>query len=126
MSSITLALDNPLLDPKSSMALVLLVLNYTFTSIFIAEFLVKVITQGPMKYMQDRWNILDFTTVVASILELANIRGGKTLRVLRVFRVLRPLKMIKKFPEIKVVVDALLMSLPSVVDVGKCLCLSSL
>ena len=124
MSSITLALDNPLLDPKSSMATVLLVLNYTFTSIFIAEFLVKVITQGPMKYMQDRWNILDFTTVVASILELANIRGGKTLRVLRVFRVLRPLKMIKKFPEIKVVVDALLMSLPSVVDVGKCLCLS--
>ena len=117
-SSIALALDDPLRNPKSSTAEVLLVLNYVFTAIFIVEFLVKILSQGPSKYLQDRWNILDFSCVVASILELSNVQGGKTLRVLRAFRVLRPLKMINKFEEVKVVVDALLMSLPSVVDVG--------
>lgn len=121
MSSVTLALDDPLRNPSSQMSIALLVLNYIFTAAFLLEFLIKVLAQGFAKYIKDRWNIIDFTAVVASILELANVEGGKTLRVLRAFRVLRPLKMINRFPEIKVVVDALLMSLPSVVDVGECL-----
>ena len=118
LSSITLAIDHPLRNPKSSMAAVLLLLNHIFTIIFVAECGTKLISHGPVKYAQDRWNILDFTTVVASVLELSNVRGGKTLRVLRAFRLLRPLKMINKLPEVKIVVDALLLSLPSVVDVG--------
>ena len=117
-SSIALALDDPLRNPKSSTAEVLFILNYVFTTVFIVEFIVKIFSQGPSKYLQDRWNILDFSCVVASILELSNVQGGKALRVLRAFRVLRPLKMINKFEEVKVVVDALLMSLPSVADVG--------
>ena len=56
--------------------------------------------------------------MIASVLELSNVEGGKTIRVMRAFRVLRPLKMINRFPEMKIVVDALLLSLPSVVDVG--------
>jgi hypothetical protein len=116
-SSGTLALDDPLGNPKSTMAQVLLVTNYIFTTVFLAEFLVKVIARGPQKYIEDRWNFLDLTTVLSSILELSNVKGSKTLRVIRAFRVLRPLKMIKKFPAVKIVVDALLLCLPSVVDV---------
>lgn len=119
LSSIALALDDPLRDPTSSAANALRVLNYMFTSIFLLEFAVKVVGLGPKKYFQDRWNLLDFTAVVASILELSSVDGGSTLRVIRAFRVVRPLKMITKFPEIKVVVDALLLSLPSVADVGE-------
>ncbi|KAL7543245.1 hypothetical protein ACHAXR_012558 [Thalassiosira sp. AJA248-18] len=118
MSSITLALDDPLRNPRATMSIALLVLNYIFTSVFLVEFLIKLIASGTTKYFQDRWNWVDFTAVVSSVLELSNVKGGKTLRVLRAFRVLRPIKMINRFPEVKVVVDALLMSLPSVVDVG--------
>ncbi len=117
-NSVTLALDDPLGNPKSIKAQVLLVTNYIFTTVFLTEFLVKVIAQGPQKYIKDRWNFLDFTTVIASLLELSNVKGGKTLRVTRALRVLRPLKMIKKFPSMKIVVDALLLCLPSVIDAG--------
>ena len=116
-SSITLAVDDPLRNPNSPMSTTLLVLNYIFTSVFLVEFGIKVFAYG-FNYFQDRWNWVDFTAVVASVLELSDVQGGKTLRVVRAFRVLRPLKMINRFPEIKVVVDALLLSLPSVVDVG--------
>ena len=114
-SSITLAFDNPLTLQSKIMQ----VMNYLFTTVFLAEFLIKVLAYGCKKYLQDGWNLLDFTCVVASLLELLNVKGGRTLRVLRAFRVLRPLRMINRFPEVKVVVDALLLSLPSVVDVGK-------
>ena len=77
-SSIALALDDPLRNPKSSTAGVLFILNYVFTAIFIVEFLVKILSQGLCKYLQDRWNILDFSCVVASILELLSVQGGKT------------------------------------------------
>jgi len=116
-SSVTLALDDPLGNPKSTMAQVLLVTNYIFATVFLAEFLVKVIAQGPQEFIEDGWNFLDLTTVLSSILELSNVKGSKTLRVIRAFRVLRPLKMIKKFPAVKIVVDALILCLPSVVDV---------
>ena len=112
MSSTILAVDDPLRNPRSCVAVAMLVLNYLFTTVFLVEFLIKVIAHGCTTYIQDRWNILDFTTVIASILELSNVKGGKTLRVLRAFRVLRPLKMINRFHEVKVVVDALLLSLP--------------
>lgn len=118
-SSIALAVDDPLRNPTASISIALSVLDYIFTTIFILEFLTKLVAFGVEKYLQDRWNWVDLIAVVASVLELSNVRGGKTLRVLRSFRVLRPLKMIKRFPEIKVVVDALLLSLPSVGDVGE-------
>lgn len=115
-SSITLSLDDPLGNPKSTMAQVLRVIDYIFTTVFLSEFLLKVIAQGPKKYIEDRWNFLDVTVVVASTLELSNVKGGKALRVMRAFRVLRPLKI---FPALKIVVDALLLSLQSVVNVGE-------
>ena len=118
-SSVTLSLDDPLGNPTSTMAQVLLIANILFTLVFSAEFLVKVIAQGPQRYFKDSWNVLDFATVVASILELSDVKGGKTLRVMRAFRLLRPLKMVKRFPSTKIVVDALFLCLPSVANVGE-------
>ncbi|EJK73608.1 hypothetical protein THAOC_04757, partial [Thalassiosira oceanica] len=115
---IALALDNPLNDPSSNLAKTLLILNLIFTAIFLAEFCIRVVAKGLKGYFSDGWNMLDFATVVASILELCRIEGGKSLRVFRVLRVLRPLRMINRFKEVKLVVDALINSLPAVVDVG--------
>lgn len=115
LSSVTLAFESPFRKPTLASA----VLNCIFTIVFIGEFVAKFITHGFRKYASDKWNILDFATVVASVLELMDVEGGKTLRVFRTLRVLRPLKMINRFAEVKVVVDALLLSLPSVIDVGE-------
>ena len=88
-----------------------------FTVVFIFEFMVKVFAYGA-PYFSDPWNLLDVSAVAASILEAINVGRGKSLRAVRTLRVLRPLKMINRFPEIKLVVDALLSSLPAVVNVG--------
>ena len=117
-SSIALALDNPLNDPSSGLAKTLVVLNLFFTVVFLAEFCVRVVAKGLRGFFKDGWKVLDFATVVASVLELCRIEGGKSLRVFRVLRVLRPLRMINRFKEVKLVVDALITSLPAVADVG--------
>eukprot|EP00804_Cyclotella_cryptica_P023302 CCRYP_000468-RC/>CCRYP_000468-RC protein AED:0.16 eAED:0.16 QI:0/0.71/0.37/1/0.85/0.75/8/25/1511 len=118
MSSAILALDNPLSDPTTSYAEALEILNYLFTAIFIVEFLVKIVAYGPLTYLLDPWNFLDVSAAIASVLEILNIGAGRSFRVLRTLRVLRPLKVINRFPELKLVVDALLSSLPSVANVG--------
>jgi len=46
ISSILLALDNPLNDPKSGLASFLLYSDYILTSLFLAESLLKIISFG--------------------------------------------------------------------------------
>jgi voltage-dependent calcium channel L type alpha-1D len=118
LSSMTLALDNPLADPSTPLAAMLETSNYIFTVIFMSEFVIKIFAHGPVVYFSDEWNLLDFSALFASVLEVLNLGRGKSLRTLRTLRVLRPLKTIRRFPEIKLVVDALLSSLPSVLNVG--------
>lgn len=128
-SSVCLALDNPLSDPNTLIVRILSVLNIFFTIVFALEMLIKVFAyNGLISYLRrDSWNVLDFFVVFASIFELVSesiggssqqSQGQSIIRVIRTFRVLRPLRMISRFPELKVVVDALLMSLPSVLNVG--------
>ena len=103
LSSITLALDNPLSDPSTRFAASLGILNYVFTVIFTCEFMIKVFAHSPIGYFSDSWNILDFSALGASLFEISNVGRGKSLRALRTLRVLRPLKMINRFPEVKLV-----------------------
>lgn len=118
ISSITLALDNPLQNPTSTMTRMLQTLNMTFALVFIVEFCMKLLAHGIVGYCQEMWNIVDFAAVVASIMDMLNVSGGSALRLMRLFRVLRPLRMINRRPELKLVVEALLMSLPSVGNVA--------
>lgn len=118
ISSIILALDNPLRNPTSPMTHVLQAINKVFVLVFIVEFLMKVLTSGLCKYFEDTWNILDFAAVVASVADMLNVTGGSALRLMRLLRVLRPLRMINHSPELKLVVEALLLSLPSVINVA--------
>lgn len=121
-SSTCLALDNPLANPDSTSTKTLRVFDLAFTIIFIVEMVVKILGYGLVfrqsAYLRNAWNVLDFIVVIISILNLANIGPGKVLRVLRTLRVLRPLRMVKRLPELKLVVDALLMSFPSVANVA--------
>ena len=118
ISSIILALDNPLQNPNSTLTHTLNALNMTFAVVFIGEFFMKLLTYGVYEYFIETWNILDFAAVVASIVDMANVTGGSALRLIRLLRVLRPLRMINRRPELKLVVEALLLSLPSVANVA--------
>ena len=121
-SSLCLVLDSPLLDPNSTRAQYLQYCDIVFTLLFIAEMIVKILAYGLVfekgAYLRNSWNVLDFMTVLVSILNLLEIGPGSSLRALRTFRVLRPLRMLNRLPELRVVVDALLLSFPSVGDVA--------
>ena len=121
-SSICLAIENPLINPELWYMKLLTVLNICFVVIFTIEVAIKMSVYGIISqsnaYFRSMWNVLDFIAVTVSILDLANVGPGNALRVLRVLRVLRPLRMISRFPQLKVVVDALIMSLPAVGNVA--------
>ncbi|MEM8770601.1 MAG: ion transporter [Pseudomonadota bacterium] len=84
---------------------------------FIAEIGLRIIAYGP-GYFRTGWNLFDFTIVLVSL--LAATSG---LAALRAFRVLRVLRVITVIPRMRVVVSALLDSLPGIASVGVVLAL---
>lgn len=103
VSTINLALEAPLDDPKNKKLQLLQKIDYAMTAIFTLEMLSKIIAygflfNGPNSYLQVSWNILDFVIVLSSLFSL-NPNTGKNLKVLktlRVLRVLRPLRMVSR------------------------------
>lgn len=67
-------------------------------------------------YLRDAWNILDFFIVMTGYLQLMLQGVSFNLSGLRVFRVLRPLKSISSVAGLKMIVTALLNSLPLLRD----------
>ena len=103
----------------------LAVVDSFFTAAFAAEMAAKVVAytalRGPRAYFKDGWNALDGFIVLMSLLTVAlsSASGGLggNLKVFRVLRVLRPLRVIKNVPSLKLVIDATLVSLPSILTV---------
>lgn len=93
--------------------------------IFILECLLKIVAYGfcfgHKTYLKDGWNILDFIIVLFSIPTIAieMIPGADVgfMRGFRALRALRPLKFVSKNEGIKTVVNALLESIPSLLNV---------
>jgi len=96
------------------------VINWIFT----VEVLVKLVAEDwhPWRYFYDGWNKFDFFIVFTSwipcLLEVFGMGGGtsglgalKLLRLLRLFRIMR---VVKKFPELTVIVNALLVGMESI------------
>lgn len=98
ISSISLALDNPLMDPDSTMAIVLGDLEVIITILFVMEMVLKVCADGflfiPGAYLRNWWNVLDFLVVVVSVFQLFSGSSGglQSLKSLRALRALRPLR----------------------------------
>lgn len=98
ISSVALAVDNPLRDPDSGVSAVLDYAEVVLTVLFSLEMVLKVLANGficmPGAYLRSSWNILDFLVVVVSVVQLtADDAGGLGgLRSLRALRALRPLR----------------------------------
>ncbi|CAM9813658.1 unnamed protein product, partial [Hapterophycus canaliculatus] len=123
VSSIALALDNPLRDPDSTTAKVLEVIEFVTAVLFTVEFLLKICAWGfyfmPLAYLRNAWNVLDFFVVVVVLVDFAAAGPSLVgLRSLRALRSLRPLRIIKRLPGLKLVLEALIGSIPGVMNVA--------
>jgi hypothetical protein len=123
LSSITLAIDSPLLDPDGTLAYILAVCDVLWTAFFTAELVVKVIANGLVftnnAYLRSGWNCLDMGVVAVSIFTLltdGNV-AYRSLRSLRALRALRPLRVISRNPSLKLVVNALFRALQPIFNV---------
>ena len=121
LSSITLAMDNPSLSQDAVDLLWLT--DVIFTALFTAEVIAKLVCYGLLMhegaYLRNAWNVLDFVVVVASITNLAasalEIGWLKTFRMLRA---LRPLRMVSRNEGMKIMCNALLLSLKTIANVA--------
>ena len=124
VSSILMAFESPRAMENDNFADALGVADWCFTVLFTLEMLAKLIAFGVWwedrkgTYLRDSWNVLDGSIVAVSILGKA-LSGSDIgwVRALRTMRVLRPLRVISRIPELRVVVNALLRSLPGLGNV---------
>ncbi|KUF89419.1 hypothetical protein AM588_10002652 [Phytophthora nicotianae] len=126
VSSIALAVDNPLADPNSGLATFLKGLDKALAIVFAIEMVIKIVAMGLIMhkgaYLRNGWNIIDCVIVVSSIIMLVAESSGKganlkSLRSLRGLRTFRPLRMISRRPGLKLVVNALFEAIPEVINV---------
>ena len=122
-STITLAIENPLNDPSGKLYEVLGYMDIALTAIFALEMVLKIISfgfifNGKKSYLRNSWNIIDFTIVTFSLIDLSadNLELG-IFKVLRLLRVLRPLRIISKNEGLKISIGALIIALPQVFNV---------
>ncbi len=102
-------------------------LNIFFTSIFIAECVLKLLGYGVIGYFYFGWNKFDFFVVVASIVDLimTNVDGidasflksFQIIRVLRVLRVTRVLRLVKSLKGLEKLLQTLSWSISALMNV---------
>ncbi|XP_052896523.1 voltage-dependent T-type calcium channel subunit alpha-1G [Anopheles moucheti] len=80
--------------------------NIVFSAIFAVEMVLKVIAEGPFRYVANGFNVFDGVIVILSVVELAQAylgegQGSSGLSVLRTFRLLRILKLVRFMPNLR-------------------------
>ena len=79
---------------------------------FVTEIGLKILAEGrkPWNYFRDPWNLFDFLVVAVCLVPLSDTHYFAVLRVMRVLRILR---MVTFLPRLRLIVSALLKSIPS-------------
>lgn len=110
VSTVQLALENPLLNPEGLLFKVLFYIDLALSSVFIFECTLKIISLGflfcgPDSYLRSTWNFLDFSIVVFSFFPLI-VRDSELsfLRVAKLLRILRPLRVVSTNPNLKLLI----------------------
>ena len=91
-------------------------LDSIILGLFVFEICVKLISFGPRvhEFFKDGWNTFDFIIVSACFLPF----DGQSIIVLRLLRVLRIVRLVGTIPELKLIVNTLLKSIPSLGYIG--------
>jgi len=92
----------------SSSKIILSYLDYSITIFFVIEILIRFIGEvKKTEFFKDGWNIFDTVIVVSSLIPAG---AGNSVMVLRLLRLMRLLRVISIIPEMRFVVEALIMS----------------
>jgi len=124
ISSVLLAMENPLNDPDSNFNFILFYLDATFTTFFALECVIKILSYGLFfngedSYLKSSYNLLDFFIVLISILSLSFEDADLGfLKILRLLRILRPLRVISRNEGLKIALSALFMAMPNIINVS--------
>ncbi|XP_059674764.1 sodium channel protein type 5 subunit alpha [Gavia stellata] len=121
LSSAALAFEDIHLQERKKVKMLLEYADKIFTYIFFMEMLLKWVAYGLHSYFTNAWCWLDFIIVCVSIIfslsYILTCSSGSALKSLRTLRALRPLRALSRFEGIKVVVNALLGAIPSILNV---------
>ncbi|KAI4544142.1 hypothetical protein MG293_004408 [Ovis ammon polii] len=121
VSSGALAFEDIYIEQRKTIKTMLEYADKVFTYIFILEMLLKWVAYGFQVYFTNAWCWLDFLIVDVSLVSLtANALGYSELgaiKSLRTLRALRPLRALSRFEGMRVVVNALLGAIPSIMNV---------
>uniref|UniRef100_A0A6I8P1D2 Sodium channel protein n=1 Tax=Ornithorhynchus anatinus TaxID=9258 RepID=A0A6I8P1D2_ORNAN len=121
LSSGALAFEDIHLEGRKTVKAVLEYADLVFTYVFVLEMLLKWVAYGFQKYFTNAWCWLDFLIVDVSLISLvANALGYAEMgpiKSLRTLRALRPLRALSRFEGMRVVVNALVGAIPSIMNV---------
>lgn len=86
-------------------------LNAIVQVIFITEIIIRLLAHAPgmHRFFRDGWNVFDFTVVVLSLMPAA----GPFAMVARLARLLRVARLLSVIPELRLLVETMLRSIPS-------------
>uniref|UniRef100_A0A8B9PBP0 Sodium channel protein n=1 Tax=Apteryx owenii TaxID=8824 RepID=A0A8B9PBP0_APTOW len=110
LSSGALAFEDIHINKKRNIKIMLEFLDKIFTFIFVLEMLLKWVAYGFTKYFTNAWCWLDFLIVHVS-------SSFDYMKSLRTLRALRPLRALSRFEGMRVVVNALVGAIPSIMNV---------
>ena len=87
-------------------------LDYAITVFFLIEIIIRITSEGSLfKFFKSGWNTFDFMIVAVSLLPAGIFESALILRLIRLFRVLR---LISIFPQFRILIEALIKSIPRV------------
>ena len=87
-------------------------LDYSITVFFLIEIIIRMVSESSLKkFFRSGWNIFDFVIVAASLIPTSYFESVLVLRLIRLFRVLR---LISIFPQFRILIEALVKSIPRV------------
>ena len=86
--------------------------NNVILGVFVVEALLKLAARWPrpLRYFTDGWNVFDFTVIVLALIPAT----GEFAIVTRLFRLLRVVRLISTIKDLRLIVAALVRSIPSV------------
>ncbi|NXQ83353.1 SCN5A protein, partial [Nyctibius grandis] len=116
LSSGALAFEDIHINERKNIKIMLAFLDKMFTFIFVLEMLLKWVAYGFKKYFTNAWCWLDFLIVDVSLINLFGSSFGP-MKSLRTLRALRPLRALSRFEGMRVVVNALVGAIPSIMNV---------
>jgi hypothetical protein len=104
------------------MTQVVTIFNYVFACIFTIEAIFKITALG-WPYFRDSWNKFDFIIVLATLLgiildQTTSVSVGGKATIARAFRVARLFRIVKRAKVLKIITDTLIVTLPSLMNVG--------